>query len=229
MASSKYIKPMGFVEIITTMFRLYFSFFLPILLLNIIIVAMSWWVLIVGAFVGPVLLMTSNAILGKPLKIVESFRKGIFSAAFIKIAVSSIIYVGAVFLLAMSFPLEYALYIYIALVPLWIFTPMIILLEKKGLWDSVKRSFYILRNNLGKILQIDILILVVYTLVAVLLGFGDFSTGLIIAFFIPLLTGFSSLPYVFVYYEFRARHENYSEELLAQELGYQPLQEMMSI
>jgi hypothetical protein len=229
MASSKYIKPMGFVEIITTMFRLYFSFFLPILLLNIIIVAMSWWVLIVGAFVGPVLLMTSNAILGKPLKIVESFRKGIFSAAFIKIAVSSIIYVGAVFLLAMSFPLEYALYIYIALVPLWIFTPMIILLEKKGLWDSVKRSFYILRNNLGKILQIDILILVVYTLVAALLGFGDFSTGLIIAFFIPLLTGFSSLPYVFVYYEFRARHENYSEELLAQELGYQPLQEMMSI
>jgi hypothetical protein len=43
------------------------------------------------------------------------------------------------------------------------------------------------------------------------------------------ITGFISLPYVFVYYEYRARYENYSEELLAEEMGYQPMEEMMNV
>ena len=30
-----------------------------------------------------------------------------------------------------------------------------------------------------------------------------------------------------VYYEYRARYENYSKELLAQELGYKPFEEMI--
>lgn len=232
MEKTKYIKPMGFVELNITMLRLYFSFFVPILILNIIIVSMSWWALIVGAFVGPVLLMTSNAILGKPVKAIESFRNGIFSVAFVKIAVSSIIYLVVVFLITIGFQsLTAVFYVYILLIPLWIFTPMIILLEKKSLWDSVKRSFSILTKNLVKILQMDILVLLIYSALGAALGFliQEMEIGFTLAFFIPLITGFSTLPYVFVYYEFRARHENYSEELLAQELGYQPIEEMMTV
>lgn len=252
MSNTKYIRPMSFFGTLGTMYRLYFKIMVPILLLNIILVAMSWWVLIVGAFVGPVLMMTSNAILGKPLKVLDSFRRGIFSVSFLKIAIASIGYIAFIFIISVVFGMVlsggsgnlsdaainslivFMLYAYVILVPIWIFVPMIMLLEKKGLRASIKRSFQILRRNFTRILQMDIFITVIFAVMVRLLSSilgADASTRLgatIIAFFLPLLTGFSSLPYVFVYYEYRARRENYNEELLTQELGYEPIEEMLT-
>lgn len=243
---------MSFFGTLGTMYRLYFKIMVPILILNIILVVMSWWVLIVGAFVGPVLMMTSNAILGRPLKVLDSFRRGVFSVSFLKIAIASIAYIAFIFIVAVVFGMVasggsgdlsdtttnslivFMLYAYVILVPLWIFVPMIMLLEKKGLRASIKRSFQILRRNFVRILQMDIFITAIFTVMVFLFASvtgGDASSRLgaaIIAFFLPLLTGFSSLPYVFVYYEYRARRENYNEELLTQELGYQPIEEMMT-
>jgi hypothetical protein len=245
MSTSKYIRPMSFGETIGSMYRLYLKIMIPILLLNTLIVAMSWWVLLVGAFVGPILIMTSNAILGKPLKVWGSFTRGIFSFAFLKIAISSIGYILliAIIFIPLASSLDFSVgflllvYAYIILIPIWVFIPMIMLLEKKGLRASIKRSFQILRKNLSRILQMDIFIIAIFTfmtilgsLLALLFETTDaFAVGSILALLPFLFSGFSSLPYVFVYYEYRARHENYSEELLTEEMGYQPMEEMMSV
>jgi len=234
---------MSFRETIGTMYRLYLRIMFPVLLLNTILVVMSWWVLIVGAFVGPVLIMASNAILGRPLKVWGSFLSGIFSFAFLKIAISSIGYIliiSPIFLALVNrtdfnvgFPV--LVYSYIILLPIWVFIPMVMLLEKKGLRASIKRSFQILIKNFSRILQMDIFIVVFITVLAYLaswlLGGGSdsFATGSAFALLLFLFSGFSSLPYVFVYYEYRARHENYSEELLTEEMGYQPIEEMMTV
>lgn len=243
--STKFIRPMSLRETIGTMYRLYLKIMVPILLLNLLVVVMSWWVLIVGAFVGPVLLMTSNAILGKPLKVWGSFSKGIFSFAFLKIAISSIGYILLVAIIGLPIILSmdtfrgllFLILVYIILLPIWIFIPMIMLLEKTGLRASIKRSFQLLRENFSRTLQMDIYIVAVFLVLAVLFyvalgrpATSDTQIGLLaVLFMIFLFTGFSSLPYVFVYYEYRARHENYSEELLAEELGYQPIEEMLTV
>lgn len=244
MSTSKYIRPMSFGETISTMYRLYVRFMVPILVLNILIAVMSWWVLLVGAFVGPVLMMTSNAILGKSPKILDSFRRGIISVSFLKIAAVSIGYILLIAIPAIlmgafekeiGVGLPMLIYPYLFLSPLWIFIPMIMLLEKKGLRASIRRSFQILRKGFWRILQMDIFItlffIVIAYLFALLLGVNaeNFAVGSVIALFLTLITGFASMPYVFVYYEYRARHENYSEELLTEELGYQPIEEMLTV
>lgn len=246
MTATKYIRPMSFFETLGSMYRLYLKIMFPILLLNIILVIMSWWVLIVGAFVGPVLMMTSNAILGKPLKVWDSFRRGIFSVSFLKIAIASIGYIilisiPAIVALAFSTTdasidasMVFSMYVYLILIPIWVFIPMIMLLEKKGLRASIKRSFRIVRKNFFRILQMDIFLIVIVTLMASFLNIifeeNAFSSlGVLIAFFMGLISGFSVLPYVFIYYEYRARHEDYSEELLTQEMGYESMEEMMSV
>ena len=246
MSTSKYIRPMSFRETIGTMYKLYLKIMLPILLLNTILVAMSWWVLVVGAFVGPILLMTSNAILNKPLRVWDSLIKGIFSWAFLKIAVSSIAYI--VILLVISSPalIQGSLtgfgllaYLYLFFLPVWIFIPMVMLLEKTGLRASVKGSFQILRNDFSRIFRMTLFLtgfIAVMALAAMPLLAGNgytfaenYAMFSLFAMILPLFTGFSSLPYVFVYYEYRARYENYSEELLTEELGYQPIEEMMTV
>ena len=178
MSATKYIRPMGFLETLGTMYRLYFKIMVPILLLNIILVVMSWWVLLVGAFVGPVLILASNAILGRPLRVLESFRRGIFSVSFLKIAFVSISYIVFIFLLGIlvtganfdtNGPLLVVLvYSYLVLSPLWIFIPMIMLLEKKGLNDSIKRSFQILRKYARRIVEMDLFISLFISVIAYL-------------------------------------------------------------
>lgn len=249
MSTSNYIRPMSFPQMIGTMYKLYLRIMLPILGLNTILVIMSVWVLAVGAFVGPILIMTSNAILNRPLKVWNSLLKGIISWAFLKIAISSIAYL--MFVLIISIPFFFTVpnifvwlgilgYLYLFFLPIWVFIPMVMLLEKKGLRASVRRSFQILRNGFGNILKMSlfltIFIVVVSLLFAALVNSTsgapfseDFGFASFLGILLPLFTGFSSLPYVFVYYEYRARHENYSEELLAEELGYQPVQEMMTV
>ncbi len=244
MSTSKYIRPMSFGETIGTMYRLYVRFMVPILVLNILIAVMSWWVLLVGAFVGPVLMMTSNAILGKSPKVWDSFRRGIISVSFLKIAVVSIVYIVLILIAAllagalnkeMAAGLPMLIYPYLFLSPLWIFIPMIMLLEKKGLRASIRRSFQILRKDFSRILQMDIFITLFFIVIAFLwallggLSADNFAVGSVVALFLTLITGFASMPYVFVYYEYRARYENYTEELLTEELGYQPIEEMLTV
>jgi hypothetical protein len=80
----------------------------------------------------------------------------------------------------------------------------------------------------------DIFLMVIVTIIASFLNsiFDEstfYSLGIVGALYMGLISGFSALPYVFVYYEYRARHEDYSEELLTQEMGYESMEDMMSV
>jgi hypothetical protein len=227
------------------MYRLYLKMMIPIIILNLIVnyVTVGFGIL-VGIFVGPVLMMASNAMLGQRVKALQSIKKGIAPGLFLKIALVSITYLLLVLLATIPFfsmdtYLVIALYmmLYLFLAPLWIFVPMIMILEKLGLRASIRRSFQILRKNFGRILMMDIFVIAICLIIA--FGFasiaGDpdpmvnFAAGAYIAWFLASVTGFNALPYVFVYYEYRARKENYTEELMTEEMGYQPIEEMMTV
>ncbi len=270
MSTIKYIRAMSFWETVGTMHQLYFKMIFPIIILNIAVFAFTLGVgVLSGAFVGPVLMMTSNVILERPVNFWQSVKRGLSPGLFFKTAIVSLVYaailllpVGALdgyfaglsrslsdnevayfffvtvigsFLLPIGF-----LFIYLLLLPIWVFIPMIMLLEKNGLRSSIKRSFQILSKNFRRTLQVDIFITVVFTVLASITvlasGFNLADVGgdilwEIIYFVVSIacITGINSFPYVFVYYEYRARYEGYSEELLAQEMGYQPMEEMMSV
>jgi hypothetical protein len=270
MADTKYIRPMSFRATIGTMYRLYLKIMVPITLLNIVVVIflmrlsarffsedqlygsdylMLLTGLFAGVFVGPILMMTSNVILRKRVKVWESLRKGISLGLFLKITLVVIVYTIILAIIGkniynnlyISYVVGESIFIYgyLFLSPIWVFIPMIMILEKKGLRASFKRSFQILRKNFLRILQMDIFITLIFTILALILTNLEwdpayspdinFLSSLSDAIVIPVIFGFNTLPYVFVYYEYRARHENYSEELLTQEMGYQPMEEMMSV
>jgi hypothetical protein len=237
MTTARYIRPMSFGASLGSMYKLYLKIFLPIVLINLILAFAGGSLLFTGAFVGPILLMTSNAILEKPIRAMESLKKGILSITFLKIALVSFGYLLIVGLVSMvgfgvndSAGYIILAYVYILLTPLWIFIPMIMLLEKKGMFASIKRSFHILRKSFSRIMQVDFFIVGIFAIMALLfIGQQDYAYITLGLVFLPLLTGFLSMPYVFVYYDYRARYEDYTEELLAQELGYEAIEEMMTV
>ena len=239
MSISRYIRPMSFGETLGSMSRLAFKIIGPAALLYLVLIPISFLGTVATA--GPVLIMISNAILGKRLKLWNSIRTGIFSVSFLKIAVLSFgssIMIGIFSYVLFpglastdtGFFIPYTAF-HIILDPILIFIPMIMLLEKKGLRVSTKRSFQILRKNLPRITQMVIFISLIYGVMIVLLLLAqiDMGSAFLVAYTLATLTGFTTLPYVFMYYEYRARHENYSEELLTQEMGYQPMEEMMNV
>lgn len=245
MSTTKFIRPMSFGETVGTMYRLYLKMMIPIIILNLIVNYLTVGIgILVGIFVGPVLMMASNAMLGQRVKPWQSIKKGVSPALFFKIAVASVIYMLVVLLpaipfisLDINFGLALYAFFYLLLSPLWIFIPMIMILEKLGLRASIKRSFQILRKNYGRILQMDLFVTGVCLLMTVLFTSlqmdpdpsTNFAISTFAAWLLTSLTGFNALPYVFVYYEYRARNENYTEELMTEEMGYQPIEEMMTV
>jgi hypothetical protein len=253
MSLANYIRPMSFRETLGTMFRLYWKVFIPIIVMNIIVNVITFSTFtFIGLLVGPVLIMTSNVMLGQRVKVWQSIRKGVSLGLVFKMALVSIVFLGVIVLLAMvvggviggiagSDKVGYAvgIIIYALLSPLWIFIPMIMLLEKQGLRASIQRSFQILKKNFIRVAQMDIFINLVLAVMSILLYllvndptqdfFTNFTVGVGFAMLIAAITGFNAIPFVFVYYEFRARFENYSDALLTEELGYQPIEEMMTI
>lgn len=237
MSTSNYIRPMSFREIIGSAFRVFIKILVPAFFLNFFLTLLGAFVGMI-AIAGPTLLVSSNAILGKRLKIWDSVRKGMFSITFLKIlALSSIvtfIYVLIVLPIMNSndnlgITLVYILHI--ILDPMLIYIPMIMFLEKKGLRASIRRSFQVLRANFSRtvgmiILMVAILLAITFIFMAASQAFAD---ALLYAYLIMTYLGLTVLPYVFLYYEYRARHENYNEELLTQELGYLTMDEMMTV
>lgn len=253
MSLTNYIRPMNFRETVGIMFRLYWKVFIPILVMNIIInvITLSTFTFI-GLLVGPVLVMTSNVMLGQRVKVWQSIKKGVSVGLIFKMALVSVVFLGVIIVLAMivggiiggifnneNVGLAIGIIIYALLSPLWIFIPMSMVLEKQSLRASIKRSFQILRKNFIRVVQMDIFVNLVLALITVLCALifpdssGDFpaslGNGVIAAMLLAAITGFNAFPFVFVYYDFRARFENYSDALLTEEMGYQPMEEMMNV
>lgn len=251
MSLTNYIRPMSFRETVGLMFRLYWKVFIPIIVMNIIINVISLSVFtFIGVLVGPVLIMTSNVMLGQRVKVWQSIKKGVSLGLIIKMAVVSIVFLGIIVLVAIlvggataaifndNIGAAIGIIIYALLSPLWIFIPMIMLLEKQGMFVSIRRSFQILRKNFTRVVQMDLFVNLVLAVLSVLFApiFPDpsgaaasFENGVIAAMIVGAITSFNVFPFVFVYYDYRARFENYSDALLTEELGYQPIEEMMTI
>ena len=142
------------------------------------------------------------------------------------------------------------------LTPIWIFYPMILLLKKKGFTESIRRMGTFISGQLKRLFQIQILSKVLTSILtpigmkywqnaynilpindpvyAQVLGWSYYtvlrnyiSMGLF--FTMPLTFGIMITMYVLHYYQVRAENEKFTEELLAQELGYQPVEEMMTV
>ena len=233
MSTSKYIRPMSFREILGAMFRLYWKIFIPILILNIVVDYLTVGIgLIFGIFVGPVLLMTSNAILGKRVKVWQSIKKGVTLGNLFKIGFYILLFLLICLpILSLIYSSYVIVTLYIFLTPLWVFVPMIMLLEKRGLGASIKRSFQVIRNNFSRILTMTFFLIILGSIIGALASalIADWDFGWLIGFAVFSALGLNVIPYVFVYYEYRARAENFSEELLSQELGLQTMDEMMAI
>jgi hypothetical protein len=139
--------------------------------------------------------------------------------------------------------------------PIWVFYPMILLLEKRSVIESIRRTGTFISGQLKRLFQIQVLSIVLTSLITpigisywqktynilpitdpvyVQLGWSYYtvlknfvSMGLF--FTMPLTIGYAITMYVLHYYQVRAEKENFTEELLAQELGYQPIEEMMTV
>ena len=110
---------------------------------------------------------------------------------------------------------------------------MVYLIEKRSFGNALKRTFQIIWGNKGRLAVVTILLLIFWPIYNLTIGLqlyyiflSDVFSVYLLAFF---LVPFYNLFYMLMYYEYRARHENYNEEILAQDMGYQPMQEMMSI
>jgi hypothetical protein len=218
-------------------------------------------------FIGPAMLNISNVILERPGKTLTSFGRGMSPGMILKIFLFfapvivlililrygnipglSIIFTqfGVLFLI-FNIPLLF-------LTPLWIFYPMILLLEKKSILQSVRRLRIFASGQFRKLVPIQVL-LVLITVILIPLGgyiyrsiypeeFSTLVTGVLedqhwaylpwiisncLFYIVTIPFGIGITTYVLHYYQVRAAKENFNEELLAQELGYQPIEEMMTV
>jgi hypothetical protein len=117
---------------------------------------------------------------------------------------------------------------------------MALVLEKKGFRQSMSRAFRLFLTNFGRSILIFI-VSAIFSIPFFLLGtfldamlggfvgnmFGQNAVGIFYA--VPFITMFAISFFVMAYYETRARRESYTVENLSQELGFAPLDEMMSM
>jgi hypothetical protein len=192
--------------------------------------------------VGPVLITVSSVILNRQVSFKESIQKGLSISLLLKILlVSGIFILISVFLCTWAFintPYGWKvlngffLFVYIFATQIWIFFPMVIVLEKKGIFPAIGRSFSFLLRSLKNLFLIDLLIFILAVVISyplqLLINTKALTTPAYVIV-IPIITTISLTFYVLVYFETRARRENYSADELSQELGFAPLEEMISM
>jgi len=295
MTTSTYIRPMNFGEWIRSTLRIYAIAFWPFWAIVILIfftldqLYIAYWssgsatneiinLLLLGFallpvfFVGSAMLTISNIVLARPKKTLTSFTKGMSLGMILKIFLflSPLLILMLIIGLRAGFnfwPWSYLMFTvpFLFFTPVWVFYPMILLLEKKSFFESIRRTKTFISGQIKRLLQIQIL-LILLTVLVIPLGikyylimyhqmpffelFRDFAAvgfgysekyqmnGLFfladriaggLYYVVPLVLGFGICAYVLHYYQVRAEKENFNEELLTQELGYQPMEEMMTV
>jgi hypothetical protein len=211
-------------------------------------------------FIGPAILNISNVILERPKKTLTSFLRGMSAGMILKIFLFFTPYLVLLVILYSNTQHPTLLYVtfnilLLFLTPLWIFYPMILLLEKKSVLQTVRRLRIFASGQFRKLAQIQIFLLLITVILIPLGGYifqarspdvfyrivvwgvlerqkWDYLPNLIMNCLFYVMTipfGIAITAYVLHYYQVRAEKENFSEELLAQELGYQPIEEMMTV
>lgn len=220
---------LGLADVLNTDILKYVALFLPIL------------------YAGPILVAMSNTVLGNKVSVSDSYRQGLSIGLVFQTILVALI-PGIVMLLisqntssdsntGIDFSVFYGAFF--LLMPVWIFFPMISQLEKKKFFPAVGRTIKLYFQNFFRIIGIILLclvfaipVLLVAEVIAVLI-FGTNEAGnaaiSISPYTVPLITMFAISLYVMAYYETRARRENFTADELSQELGFAPLDEMMTV
>lgn len=189
------------------------------------------------------LLIASDITLGRTVNLRNALNQARSSALFRRLLAASFwfIVLAAILLLAAlaidSFPLwVFVAVVLIVVVCAFFLMSCVAILEKRSGFHTVKRSVLFTFRNFGRIaLSLLVMFLIVIVLPQVVLTPIVVADNALIILFLfvlylfvtALVMAFQNLIVVLLYYEIRARKENYSEELLAQDLGYQASIEMM--
>ncbi len=182
------------------------------------------------------LLATSNAILGRPVRIWrvlgQIFSINLFGRLLLaSLVIAIIVMFGYVLLIIPG----------LVLIVLYSFTSHVLVLEKLDVPDAMTRSRKLVSGEFWHVVWIMFLsaiLSLLLTLIPLLVaGFvinsGDpmvlIFAGLLYLIALLIVSPFYTLVLTLLYYDLRARKENYNEEVLAEELGYEPLAEMLTV
>ena len=115
------------------------------------------------------------------------------------------------------------------------FTSCVAVLEKRSVGDTIRRAWSLTLFNYWRI----VFSLIVFFILILIMQFSVLplllaKSGLLIILFtlvyllvLASISSFQNLTIVLLYYEIRARKENYNKTLLAQEMGYASITEMI--
>jgi len=192
---------------------------------------------------GAMMVATSNGVLGRPVSVKNALQRVFAGRIGWKIFLGGLL-VGLGVVCGLILFIIPGIYLIIR----WSFVTQAIVLEKEGVRDSLKRSGDLVRGNFwlvffAYIISFAISLIATYGLNYLIIislgiiGFNFYSAAG--AFLIKLTPGvyigslvtgpFLFLTNVVLYYSLRARKENYNEELLAVEMGYEPLPETITV
>jgi len=244
----QYIKALSFLDLIASIFQIYRKQFLTLLFVNTIVFGLSYLTLTFSslAFLGVFgqlaeavnVLVCSKAILNKPIKLLDLF-KDIYLAGYVWTLFLCSLFILPIILLVFILPADSLVVPFLEGLTgfTFIFLSSIVLIEKKGVIAAFKRFFQLLFGNFwniaSKFAVAYLLYALIRTLLIALLTFLQvdvlFSVELVAMAANILCAPVIDLAAVFLYYDTRVRKENFSREILAQEMGFQAINEMMSI
>lgn len=188
------------------------------------------------------LLLASNMALGRTVNLRNAWNQARSGALFRRLLAASFwLIVLAVILLIVAqinSVIELLVYVFaIVLLCALFMMSCIAILEKRSGFHTVQRAVLFTFRNFWRIafslLVMFIIVGIVPTVVlAPIIAFDNpiiiLLLLLLFLFVTALMMAFQNLTVVLLYYEIRARKENYNEEILAQDMGYQASIEMMS-
>lgn len=290
MQETNFVRPMTLREIFRGSFVLYRRHFWTFLAITLVYTLLYYplntlinWTVpesgeeLANILISPILnfayaatvIAASNAALGRPVKLLDSYRR---------VLTPRILLIMVVF--GLPFQLVSFLYgeIYAAAVPagerltfaenlvdffalplvsvavhtLLIFRAQVTVLEKRGLWDTIRRVVRLSLENFNRkllvttfiwklfyfwlVLWIPFILVTPPVLIYVLLTGSQPSDAAIwiglqipAALFELFVSPYGLLLSILLYYDVRARKEAYNQMVLAEEMGYQPITELITV
>jgi len=201
---------------------------------------------------APTLIAVSNAILGRPINLRNIYLRVLSLELVWKLFVISTFFTlimlpsnilalvvptseNPVMLCLVCFISPFIFLLALCIAPYSTFSSAVAVLEKRNIIQSVRRAFFLSSGHMLRILFnyiilwkipftiIIFLISFIFALIAENLLILYFAIYIVVLFIVP----FDTLLCILLYYDIRARKENYSETLLAEEMGYESVGEMI--
>ncbi len=209
-----------------------------------LIIGLLLFIFIPALSAGPVLVAMSNTVLGNKVKVSESYRGGLTIGLLFKTFVAALPAGVVTFFAALlastslfsssefqglGFISFLLFFFFLLFMPSWIYTPIILKLEKTAFFRSSVRGIKISFKVFGWNILIAIACMIIIGLIAALVYTSDNTAQIIYVIVAPIVTMLAVSLYVMAYYQFRVRNENYTADTLSQELGFAPLDEMMTV